>query len=303
MDHWMEMKDDETKEIQMKCCPRCKTIIRSCYRYGNVIKRNFQDILEVKKMLLRSRVSAKDFSESLMRKVDESIALNTRLMSQLPNSVTDIITFGLQGILENLKPTFNRKKPQFKSFDVDTRFMFEVQVDIIERVLELMKNSPKSVSSSQLQTSSVPMSPGLLEDILNRAQRLLLSLLHRQRFTQQEHESFIVEVGRLDLIRAFFLMKSVSSNYNRNFLVLQENKQVEEMLMQNAKLLTKQQMATIKEILQKMGQKLNTGLGISDVERQQILKAVGLSQGHWFKCPNGHIYAIGECGGAMQESR
>ena len=96
---------------------------------------------------------------------------------------------------------------------------------------------------------------------------------------------------------------SKNKNYNRNFLVLQENKQVEEMLMQNAKLLTKQQMATIKEILQKMGQKLNTGLGISDVERQQILKAVGLSQGHWFKCPNGHIYAIGECGGAMQESR
>jgi len=28
-----------------------------------------------------------------------------------------------------------------------------------------------------------------------------------------------------------------------------------------------------------------------------------LSAGHWYKCPNGHIYAIGECGGAMQESR
>jgi hypothetical protein len=25
-------------------------------------------------------------------------------------------------------------------------------------------------------------------------------------------------------------------------------------------------------------------------------------QGHWFTCPNGHIYYIGECGGAMQQS-
>lgn len=25
-------------------------------------------------------------------------------------------------------------------------------------------------------------------------------------------------------------------------------------------------------------------------------------QNHWYKCPNGHIYAIGECGGAMQTS-
>lgn len=28
-----------------------------------------------------------------------------------------------------------------------------------------------------------------------------------------------------------------------------------------------------------------------------------LSKGHWYKCPNGHIYAIGDCGGATVESR
>ena len=37
-------------------------------------------------------------------------------------------------------------------------------------------------------------------------------------------------------------------------------------------------------------------------EKKQIVSAVGLSKGHWFKCPQGHIYAIGECGGAMQRS-
>jgi hypothetical protein len=30
--------------------------------------------------------------------------------------------------------------------------------------------------------------------------------------------------------------------------------------------------------------------------------AVGSYGGHWYYCPNGHIYTIGECGGAMQES-
>ncbi|KEG15635.1 hypothetical protein DQ04_00011020 [Trypanosoma grayi] len=30
-------------------------------------------------------------------------------------------------------------------------------------------------------------------------------------------------------------------------------------------------------------------------------KSLGLSAGHWFQCPNGHIYAIGDCGGAMEE--
>ena len=73
--------------------------------------------------------------------------------------------------------------------------------------------------------------------------------------------------------------------------------------MKNVKPLKDQEIAMIKDILRKMGQKLNTGLGISDAERQQIIKAVGLTQGHWFKCPNGHVYAIGECGGAMQEAK
>lgn len=26
-------------------------------------------------------------------------------------------------------------------------------------------------------------------------------------------------------------------------------------------------------------------------------------KGHWYKCPNGHIYAIGECGGAMERAK
>ena len=36
---------------------------------------------------------------------------------------------------------------------------------------------------------------------------------------------------------------------------------------------------------------------------ETIIKAMGLSRGHWYECPNGHVYAIGECGGAMEESK
>lgn len=34
-----------------------------------------------------------------------------------------------------------------------------------------------------------------------------------------------------------------------------------------------------------------------------ISKALGLSAGQWFRCPNGHMYAIGECGGAMERAK
>ena len=30
-----------------------------------------------------------------------------------------------------------------------------------------------------------------------------------------------------------------------------------------------------------------------------IIKAMGETKGHWFECPNGHPYLIGDCGGAV----
>ena len=38
-------------------------------------------------------------------------------------------------------------------------------------------------------------------------------------------------------------------------------------------------------------------------EESMIIKAMGLSAGQWYQCPNGHPYVIGECGGAMELSK
>lgn len=54
---------------------------------------------------------------------------------------------------------------------------------------------------------------------------------------------------------------------------------------------------------QQLEQVLSTGLGISDRERREILAALNLREGRWYKCPNGHYYVITECGGAMIESK
>ena len=34
-----------------------------------------------------------------------------------------------------------------------------------------------------------------------------------------------------------------------------------------------------------------------------IIRAMDAKPGSWYKCPQGHIYNIGQCGGAMEESR
>jgi hypothetical protein len=40
-------------------------------------------------------------------------------------------------------------------------------------------------------------------------------------------------------------------------------------------------------------------MDIELIKMEMILKATGENKGHWYKCPNGHYYVIGDCGGAM----
>lgn len=49
--------------------------------------------------------------------------------------------------------------------------------------------------------------------------------------------------------------------------------------------------------------KHSSGIGISLEEKEMVLKAIGLTRGHWYKCPKGHVYAIGECGGPMETGK
>ena len=58
----------------------------------------------------------------------------------------------------------------------------------------------------------------------------------------------------------------------------------------------------LRALKMKLGKML--GFGLSEVERRQILHAMkDLHQGNWFKCSNGHVYAIGECGEALETAQ
>lgn len=56
------------------------------------------------------------------------------------------------------------------------------------------------------------------------------------------------------------------------------------------------------EVLRDINKLNNEKLQVA-LERRNVVNAMGFKQGHWFKCPNGHFYTIGECGGARQQSK
>ena len=52
--------------------------------------------------------------------------------------------------------------------------------------------------------------------------------------------------------------------------------------------LTDDETTTMKTALKKLSTELFVpGLGITNEEKIQIVQAIGLRQGHWYKCPNG----------------
>ncbi|PAA76165.1 hypothetical protein BOX15_Mlig008686g1 [Macrostomum lignano] len=61
---------------------------------------------------------------------------------------------------------------------------------------------------------------------------------------------------------------------------------------------TRQKLAT--EIADQINELVKSVVRVTRLERQMIVKAMQLPSGHWFKCPRGHVYAIGDCGGANE---
>lgn len=59
----------------------------------------------------------------------------------------------------------------------------------------------------------------------------------------------------------------------------------------------------IKINLNELSKKVNCAVSITDQERMEIVQAINLAKGHWYKCPNGHPYAIADCGGAMETAK
>ena len=66
--------------------------------------------------------------------------------------------------------------------------------------------------------------------------------------------------------------------------------------------LDKQKIDLIDSLFENL-KKNKSSLKISFYERIEILKAMNLTKGHWFKCKQGHIYCITECGGAMEKGK
>ncbi|NXS77528.1 ZNFX1 protein, partial [Erpornis zantholeuca] len=262
LDHYMDGDDDVVK---LKVCPLCQTPIRKNLRYGTSVKRQVEEIEQVK--------------QKIQGPAQEIESNRQRLQAALVRS----------GVLrKNLRSKYMMIEHKLKASALSTK-----SIGLIENLLNFYKRIADLTDS--LNKIDENEREGLKKR-LNEVQEWLDK--ERISFTGQELADLQSEIQRLTYLLSLLARCKASGMVSA--AIAEEINSAREIL-EGTKKFTEDDEAAVKDHLKKINAGLpKSGLGISEAERVEIVKAIGCRRGHWFKCKNGHIYVIGECGGAMQ---
>ncbi|XP_066939877.1 NFX1-type zinc finger-containing protein 1-like [Macrobrachium rosenbergii] len=278
-------------EIGMKSCPRCRKPIYNNRRYQKIILTTYKDV---------SKVKAKYFSSKTIvrRKEIELVLQDLQLASLFSQEV--------QQLMNNLgsNPFTSRKnKNKQKYLSVNELKLYSFQAHTLQKASEILRNAAKKDRPFSIRTLHLPRSSSILSEHEKRLQLRIKDLIKKVMeksviIAPQLEEEVSCELQRLMILPSYwkFLEKS-----NIEQARLQEIRAKLEKLMDPTSKFTDDIDKKVRELLKESEQYVG-GLAITESERMMIVKAMGLKQGHWYKCPNGHVYCITECGGAMEES-
>jgi len=168
----------------------------------------------------------------------------------------------------------------------------------IEKIIEHGQDVLKLFQDEDTQK----LKPNLLVTWKIEYENLFQILINRVPLNKIEVRDFDREFERLHDLRQVFLRESSPKFTNGHVTAAPIYNRVLSMIWA-PKVYTREMKDAITRQLKEIDYCLRTGLGISDRERREILGAMDMASGRWFKCPNEHIYVIGECGGAMEEAK
>ncbi|NXF09008.1 ZNFX1 protein, partial [Smithornis capensis] len=264
LDHYMDEDDDV---IKLKVCPMCQTPIRKNLRYGTSVKKQVNEIEQVKQKI---QGPAQEIESSRRRL---QAACNTVLKAYLPQK-------------------YSMLKDKLEASDLSTKSigLIENQLNFYKRLADLIYSMSKIAKNEREQ----------LKKRLDEVQEWLDK--PRISFTEQELYDLQSEIQRLTYLINLLARCNTSSRMISPVLAAEIDSARD--ILEGTQKFTEKDEAAVKAHMEKISTELSVSrLGLSEAERVQIVKAIGCPRGHWFKCKNGHIYVIGECGGAMERSK
>lgn len=130
----------------------------------------------------------------------------------------------------------------------------------------------------------------------------LLSFIHAQqtRITGQEILDYQLETKRFEkIVHLCTAQKSVNF---ANAMTKPAVKKLYDNIRTNLfsiKRFTATDDITVRENLRTLCELIDKSIKLEERELKEIAQAMGMGVGHWYKCPNGHLYVIADCGGAV----
>ncbi|CAB3261339.1 unnamed protein product [Arctia plantaginis] len=257
------------EDIKIRQCPFCRKPIINTKRYKDLVNNMFRN----------------DINPIKRRIYGKNTEINTKLTQLLTKvSSLNLEHAGLKKTLEELI-LFLRPKKQMYLLQVE---MLLIYYDVIEMVTESWKNFQK-------------VKPSTLEEELEERIRIILKVLKIDskskvpiKISEQQQKDIGNEIKRLNaIVQLAPLLKIWRDKKDdpnlEHYVNAAKNEVLTTFVFNEDKAI---------ETLTILKTKIKASVHVSKLEREMIVRAVGLKAGHWFKCPNGHYYCIDRCGGA-----
>ncbi|KAM7006466.1 NFX1-type zinc finger-containing protein 1 [Tautogolabrus adspersus] len=278
MDTYMEMDDNQQSEdgkevaIKLKECPKCRTPIRKNLRYGTHINRSLAEIEMVKAKINGDQADLKEQKKALRKQWKENLPIYDVLKEGTYRHINDHLA-----------------KSDFTANDV---WVLENKMDFLLRISKLKK----------IQMEKMSYTPSVIFE--NNVEEFACWLNDRnQKFTDQQVFDLERELQKLTLLTELLVRFNMAQERGQSDKIKREVQATRQLLEKSGQF-REQDEDRVKEALKELDKKVPpTGLMISDEERKMIVSAMKMRQGHWYKCPNGHVYLITECGGAMESRK
>ena len=293
MDEWIRSRyeadgSSNNNTITLPECPKCKTPIRTSLRYGNVVKRAMAAI---------ERIKRKQYGDA-----DQNEAERYRLINDITLELGDHEVFEKR-LLDELDSdnVAAGKHEQLLSFNdlAALRNLFT-----IKKRIERLNTKTHSASLTPLQLQHVRYELDKIDELIFDKSKSQLRLCEEG----QRLQDVMCELDRIEFLINYYMLRNRNADADNNTMSLTSIVEIGRLLADMESHLVKRVRrfeTGVRERVEKAFGELKKlcKVELTREEKLEIVKAMGVRKGSWYECPNGHLYCIGECGGAMQEAR
>ena len=262
LDQWMDTGNTGTdgSSIQLRACPKCKTAIRKNMRYGNIVKQSLLDIEKVKRAKRGNAMKIQDLKRSL----PTEISRRTTLCKPAERNA-------VRRMFDELIEEKMISETELVAMDTRVRFL--------ERIAKLEKDWGRSTHYNDEREQAICDLDTLRQCLFQK----------RKIFSEQEIDDIQYEIQRISRVRTYLSykdkIKTIGPKLSSSLAA--EIRALDQFLL-SAERLTERRKSEADKAMEELQKEVPmNGLGVSDDERVEILKAIGLNKGHWFKCPRG----------------